>query len=259
MESRRNQGTEAARLLALFRDDCLVSQTCLRPIVRRFLRCTVFSILIPWFTVREVPVEVEIPSPKVAIIRFERGLQQGLLARISRSSLLEYHTFGTISEGKHAKHHYLICGVQGDFTEELVNNPPTSLWTRQLKVSDIWNDGIVWITRSLASSLLASQTPLPSTNGASGSALVLVSVPLSQLVSRMTVGSWSGSVPTSRKPSELPSLPSSTKISLRNACVCGTLRNGEEDLTLYDLWHRSTRSGMLRLCSLPQTWVGTGS
>jgi hypothetical protein len=37
-------------------------------------------------------------------------------------------------EGTHAKHHYLICGVQGDFTKSLVNNPPTKIWTRQLKV-----------------------------------------------------------------------------------------------------------------------------
>ena len=38
-------------------------------------------------------------------------------------------------EGTHAKYHYLICGVQGDFTRSLVNDPPTYLWTRQLKVS----------------------------------------------------------------------------------------------------------------------------
>ena len=38
------------------------------------------------------------------------------------------------SEGTHAKYHYLICGVQGDFTRSLVNDPPTHLWTRQLKV-----------------------------------------------------------------------------------------------------------------------------
>ena len=37
------------------------------------------------------------PSPKVAILRFERGMQQGLLARISRSSIMEYHAFGIIS------------------------------------------------------------------------------------------------------------------------------------------------------------------
>lgn len=85
-------------------------------------------------------------------MRFERGMQQGLLARISRSYFLEYHAFGTISwvlafmpqssfnmlfflrEGKDSKEHYLICGVQGDFTKGLVDNPPTHVWTRELKV-----------------------------------------------------------------------------------------------------------------------------
>ncbi|RPD53448.1 hypothetical protein L226DRAFT_516932 [Lentinus tigrinus ALCF2SS1-7] len=97
---------------------------------------TVF-ILIPWFTVREVKVDIEVPSPKVAILRFERGMQQGLLARISRSSIMEYHAFGIISEGTHAKYHYLICGVQGDFTRSLVNEPPTHVWTRQLKFAGV--------------------------------------------------------------------------------------------------------------------------
>ncbi|EIM85048.1 uncharacterized protein STEHIDRAFT_132528 [Stereum hirsutum FP-91666 SS1] len=99
---------------------------------------TVF-IMIPWFTVREVAVDIEVPSPKVAILRFERGMQQGLLARISRSSIMEYHAFGIISEGRHAKYHYLICGVQGDFTRSLVTNPPTHVWTRQLKFPGVSN------------------------------------------------------------------------------------------------------------------------
>ncbi|KZP29258.1 hypothetical protein FIBSPDRAFT_1038934 [Athelia psychrophila] len=99
---------------------------------------TVF-IMIPWFTVRKVAVEVEIPSSKVAILRFERGMQHGLLARISRSSILEYHAFGIISEGTHSKYHYLICGVQGDFTRSLVDNPPTKIWTRQLKFAGVSN------------------------------------------------------------------------------------------------------------------------
>ncbi|KAI1784356.1 hypothetical protein LXA43DRAFT_225909 [Ganoderma leucocontextum] len=98
---------------------------------------TICSILIPWFTVREVKVDIEVPSPKVAILRFERGMQQGLLSRVSRSSIMEYHAFGIISEGTHAKYHYLICGVQGDFTRSLVNDPPTHVWTRQLKFSGV--------------------------------------------------------------------------------------------------------------------------
>ncbi|THH33074.1 hypothetical protein EUX98_g1158 [Antrodiella citrinella] len=104
---------------------------------------TVF-ILIPWFTVREVAVDIEVPSPKVAIVRFERGMQQGLLARISRSSIMEYHAFGIISEGTHAKYHYLICGVQGDFTRSLVNDPPTHLWTRQLKFAGVSNTSTLY-------------------------------------------------------------------------------------------------------------------
>ncbi|KAH6663343.1 hypothetical protein B0J14DRAFT_494866 [Halenospora varia] len=97
---------------------------------------TVF-IIIPWVTLRKVSVEVEIPSPKVAILKFERGIQQGLLARISRTSIMEYHAFGIISEGRKSPHHYLICGVQGDFTKSLVADPPKFMWTRELKFAGV--------------------------------------------------------------------------------------------------------------------------
>ncbi|KAJ7668550.1 hypothetical protein DFH06DRAFT_203197 [Mycena polygramma] len=99
---------------------------------------TIF-IIIPWLTVRKVPVVVEVPSPKVAILRFERGMQQGLLARISRGSFLEYHAFGIISKGIQSNEHFLICGVQGDFTQALVDHPPSHIWTRQLKFAGVSN------------------------------------------------------------------------------------------------------------------------
>ena len=71
-------------------------------------------IVLPWICTREVPVDIELvsrqptemlqmnlinvqPSPKVAIVRFRRGMQQGLLGRISRSAVKEYHAFGIIS------------------------------------------------------------------------------------------------------------------------------------------------------------------
>ncbi|KFZ15785.1 hypothetical protein V502_05418 [Pseudogymnoascus sp. VKM F-4520 (FW-2644)] len=78
-----------------------------------------------------------IPSPKVAILRFERGMQQGLLGRISRTSIMEYHAFGIISEGRKSAHHYMICGVQGDFTKGLVTHPPKTVWTRELKFAGV--------------------------------------------------------------------------------------------------------------------------
>ena len=52
-------------------------------------------------------------------------------------------------EGTHAKYHYLICGVQGDFTRSLVNDPPTHLWTRQLKVRRSLVSMIAWNSLTL--------------------------------------------------------------------------------------------------------------
>ncbi|KAG5657955.1 hypothetical protein KAF25_006906 [Fusarium avenaceum] len=94
-------------------------------------------VVIPWVTLREVPVQVEFPSPRVAILRFDRGMQQGLTGRISRTAVKEFHAFGIISEGVNAPYHYMVCGVQGDFTRTLVSNPPKTVWTRQLKFAGV--------------------------------------------------------------------------------------------------------------------------
>ncbi|KAJ7594974.1 hypothetical protein C8J56DRAFT_1123667 [Mycena floridula] len=107
------------------------------------LGMTIF-VIIPWVTIREVKVHVEIPSSKVVILRFERGMQQGLLARISRGSIMEYHAFGIISQGVKSNEHYLICGVQGDFTRSLVENPPTHIWTRELKFAGVSNTSTLY-------------------------------------------------------------------------------------------------------------------
>lgn len=101
-------------------------------------------ISLPWFFVREVPVDIELPSSKVAVIRFRRGMQQGVLGRISRTPIWEYHAFGIISEGKHAKYHYMIAGVQGDFTKSLVSDPPKTLWTRELKFAAVSNTSTLY-------------------------------------------------------------------------------------------------------------------
>lgn len=92
------------------------------------------SVGIPWLTVRKVPVEITTPSPRVAVIKFQKGIQQGLLGRISRSAATEYHGFGIISEGIESSCHYMIVGVQGDWTRGLVADPPKYLYTREMKV-----------------------------------------------------------------------------------------------------------------------------
>ncbi|KAM0186595.1 hypothetical protein ACHAPI_011619 [Fusarium lateritium] len=94
-------------------------------------------VALPWITLRKVPVHVEFPSPRVAILRFDRGMQQGLTGRISRTAINEFHAFGIISEGVNSPYHYMVCGVQGDFTRTLVSDPPKTVWTRQLKFAGV--------------------------------------------------------------------------------------------------------------------------
>ncbi|KAG8744335.1 hypothetical protein FRC10_010315 [Ceratobasidium sp. 414] len=102
------------------------------------------AVILPWLFTYKVPVDVELPSQKVAVLRFKRGMQQGLLGRISRTAILEYHAFGTISEGTHAEYHYMVCGVQGDFTRGLVRDQPTHIWTRELKFAGVGNTSTLY-------------------------------------------------------------------------------------------------------------------
>lgn len=87
-------------------------------------------IIIPWLTVRKVPVSVSAPSGHASIIRFEGGVQAGLLGRISPSPLSEWHAFGIISDGK--EEHMMLAGAVGDFTKSLVATPPKHLWVRTM-------------------------------------------------------------------------------------------------------------------------------
>ncbi|KAK1268721.1 hypothetical protein QJS04_geneDACA008219 [Acorus gramineus] len=90
-----------------------------------------FFIVLPWVTVRRVPVSVSAPSNHASIIKFGgRGVKAGILGRISRSPLSEWHAFGIISNGKEG--HMMLAGAVGDFTRGLVTDPPSHLWVRQV-------------------------------------------------------------------------------------------------------------------------------
>ncbi|XP_027343316.1 adenylate-forming reductase 06235-like [Abrus precatorius] len=87
-------------------------------------------VVIPWLSVRKVPVSVSAPSSHASIIKFEGGVQAGLLGRISPSPLSEWHAFGIISDGK--KEHMMLAGAVGDFTKSLISTPPKHLWVRTM-------------------------------------------------------------------------------------------------------------------------------
>ncbi|KAL5731921.1 hypothetical protein ACHQM5_004601 [Ranunculus cassubicifolius] len=87
-------------------------------------------IILPWLTVRRVPVMVSAQSGHASIIKFEGGVKAGILGRISPSPLSEWHAFGIISDGKNE--HMMLAGAVGDFTKSLVSKPPSHLWVRQV-------------------------------------------------------------------------------------------------------------------------------
>ncbi|KAL1834121.1 hypothetical protein DCAR_0104285 [Daucus carota subsp. sativus] len=85
-------------------------------------------IILPWMTMRRVPVKISAPSGHASIIKFQGGVKSGILGRISPSPLSEWHAFGIISDGK--QEHMMLAGAVGDFTKSLVSNPPSHLWVR---------------------------------------------------------------------------------------------------------------------------------
>ncbi|XP_075665568.1 adenylate-forming reductase 03009-like [Castanea sativa] len=95
-----------------------------------FTMTITFLIILPWVTVRRVPVKVYAPSGHAAFIKFDGGVKAGILGRISPSPLSEWHAFGVISDGK--KEHMMLAGAVGDFTKSLVSNPPSHLWVRKV-------------------------------------------------------------------------------------------------------------------------------
>ncbi|XP_078431357.1 adenylate-forming reductase 06235-like [Wolffia australiana] len=93
------------------------------------LLVTVLTAL-PWITVRRVPVSVTSSSGHASLLKFSGGVKAGLLGRISRSPLAEWHAFGIISDNKDS--HMMLAGAVGDFTKRLVSDPPTHLWVRRV-------------------------------------------------------------------------------------------------------------------------------
>jgi len=134
---------------------------------------TVF-VLLPWVCVQKVEVEVEIVSrfhrlahhiwkcishiPATALGESGRAQVQGRHAawspgphqpqrsdgvsclwhdqvgRSPRNGQAPHRADTSASESMFADHHYMICGVQGDFTRSLVETIPTHIWTRRVRV-----------------------------------------------------------------------------------------------------------------------------
>jgi hypothetical protein len=147
-------------ILVCLADSWSVTQHCFvasrlaqKPDIYLVIALTVF-IIIPWTTLRKVPVKSEVLSPSVILLRFQGGYQTGLFGRISRHPLKENHAFGISSSSPTSKEHYMCVVGQGDFTRSLIADPPTYLWTRKFKfvglpiMTSLYRSGVYVVTGS---------------------------------------------------------------------------------------------------------------
>ncbi|PBL00724.1 hypothetical protein ARMGADRAFT_1042929 [Armillaria gallica] len=88
------------------------------------------SPILPWIRLRRVDVRSVVLSSHAVRMYFEYDTPiPGSFVRISNNPLFEWHGFATIPE-PNMKGFSLLVSKAGDWTTEMIANPPTKLWVR---------------------------------------------------------------------------------------------------------------------------------
>jgi hypothetical protein len=96
-----------------------------------WLQCIItFSIILPWLRLRKVNVRAVTLSKHATRLYFNYTRPgTGTAIRITHSPLKEWHAFATIPEPERNEFS-LIVSRAGDWTSNVIDNPPTKLWVR---------------------------------------------------------------------------------------------------------------------------------
>jgi hypothetical protein len=110
-----------------------------------------FSVALPWFFLRKVPVALEIPSSHVAIARFDYGITPfaGSSTDISRNPLLEWHSFANVP-APGINGFRLTISRAGDWTGALINDKPSHVWVKGIPTAGVGNietvfKRVIWV------------------------------------------------------------------------------------------------------------------
>lgn len=89
-------------------------------------------LIYPWLWLRRLPVEAEKLSNHAVQLHFKTNKKQSACVGISlsHSPLIENHKFATIPERDGQPGYSVIVSKAGDWTTDLIENPPKYLWTR---------------------------------------------------------------------------------------------------------------------------------
>ncbi|KIK52036.1 hypothetical protein GYMLUDRAFT_50104 [Collybiopsis luxurians FD-317 M1] len=95
------------------------------------------SIALPWVRLRKEPVQSEVLSSHAVRLYFKYDEPvPGSFFRISQAPLTEWHSFATIREpGK--KGFSAIVSRAGDWTSEMIANPPSRIWVRGIPTTGV--------------------------------------------------------------------------------------------------------------------------
>jgi Cyclic nucleotide-binding domain len=95
----------------------------------------------PWLLLRKVPLTVERPSSHLAILHLDQDRKPpvGTTRAISRSPLYGWHQFANVpvAAGSGDRGYRMIVSRAGDWTAELIDNPPEHVWVRGISTVEL--------------------------------------------------------------------------------------------------------------------------
>jgi Cyclic nucleotide-binding domain len=95
----------------------------------------------PWLLLRKVRLTVERPSSHLAILHLDQDRKPpvGTTRAISRSPLYGWHHFANVpvAAGSGNRGYRMTVSRAGDWTAELIDNPPGHIWVRGIPATDI--------------------------------------------------------------------------------------------------------------------------
>ena len=99
-----------------------------------------FSVMLPWLRLKKVKIDINSPSPHVALTRFDHGVTPfaGSATTISRNPLLEWHSFANVpSPGEEGFR--LTISRAGDWTGQFINDQPEHVWVKGIPTAGVAN------------------------------------------------------------------------------------------------------------------------
>jgi hypothetical protein len=102
---------------------------------------TTCGVVWPWLLLRRVPLTIERPSPHLAILHLHQDIKPpvGTTRAISRSRLNGWHHFANVpvARGSGERGYRMTVSRAGDWTAEMIDNPPDHVWVRGIPTVDI--------------------------------------------------------------------------------------------------------------------------